>query len=481
MSKRLSPSIPFVGAAVALFVAALAPSAVLAQAFDFARLEEKVRSFSVIIDMDIEISFGVHSSEQTDRYLGTIVTDSGLVMFDGSSVGSDVAAFSGFSVSTEPTKVAVTTMDGKTYPGEYIGFDRFSGIGFLQIKADGETFTPVQFRQDHTFRVGEWLGLNMLLPEFVTPPLAADVGMVSALVTSPERFALTVGFSSMQAASVLFDENLEAVGVLGVLANPSEPSESAAMMGSFGQMGMPLLGVIGADRLATLIANPPKKGVSDRGWLGITLQALTKDMAEFWDLDVEGGIIINDVVGSSPAAEAGLEVSDIIIEVNGQPVAVDKEEKLPLFQRMISDLGPGASVELGVLRRSQTEADTLRMLVTLTETPIAAADAEELEVREFEFKVRNLVFADYMITNQDPDEFDGVVVADIEMGGVADISGLQIGDIIQRLGSTDIMSVEDLQTVMQSLKAERPREVILFVWRGGKTMFVNLKTNWAQR
>ena len=67
------------------------------------------------------------------------------------------------------------------------------------------------------------------------------------------------------------------------------------------------------------------------------------------------------------------------------------------------------------------------------------------------------------------------------MGGVADISGLRIGDIIQRLGSSDIVSVEDLQMVMESLKAERPREVILFVWRGGKTMFVNLKTNWAQR
>jgi len=115
------------------------------------------------------------------------------VIFDGTSIGADAAAFSGFSVKTEPVKVTVTTMDGRSYPGEYIGFDRFSGIGFMQMKAEGVTFTPVKFREDHLFRIGEWLGLYMLLPEYVSPPLAADVGMVSALVTSPEEFALTVG------------------------------------------------------------------------------------------------------------------------------------------------------------------------------------------------------------------------------------------------------------------------------------------------
>lgn len=474
--SRMLPAVVLAGAAW-LF----APSAGYGQQFDFNQLEEKVRTFSVVIDMDVEISFGVHSTEQTERYLGTVVTDSGLVMFDGSSIGTETAipAFSGFSVKTRPVDIKVTTMDGKTYEGEYLGYDRYTKIGFLQIKGNGDTFEPVKFSDGQTFEVGQWLGLYMLLPEYVTPPLAADIGMVSAKVESPEEMALTVGFSSLQAASVLFNEKLEPVGVLGSLSDPTSGSgDGGGMLESFGDVGIPLLGVITTDQLDRLITDPPRQGEVDRGWLGITLQALTSDIAEFWNLEAPGGIIVNEVIKDSPAREAGLQVGDIIYQVNGQMVEVDKEEKIPVFQRTISEFGPGAAVELGVLRLADQGADTLRMLVTLAEAPIAAADAEEFEVKEFEFKVRDLVFADYMITNQDPDDFLGVVVSKIDAGGLADLSGLQLGDVIQRVGSIEVRSVTDLEAAVEQLMEEKPREVILFVWRGGKTMFVNLKTDW---
>ncbi len=467
-------------AVVLLVLAAVAPSA-KAQNFDFARLQDKVEEFSVIIEMDLEVSFGIHTNEESERYLGTIVADSGLVIFDATSIGAagDFPSFSGFSVKTVPTNIKVTTMDGETYDAEYLGYDRYTNIGFLNVKAEDKLFPYVQFRRGQTFQVGQWLGLYMLLPDFVSPPIAADVGMVSTLVEEPEEFALTVGFNSLQMISVLFNEKLEAVGVLGALMDPGSGSADASgMLESFGQFGIPMLGVISAERLEKLIADPPLEGEIDRGWLGITLQALTTDMAEFWGLDVPGGIIVNDVVKDSPADQAGLEVEDIIYVINGQPVEVDKEEKLPVFQRLISELGPGASVEMGVLRRGGETVDTLQVLVTLGEAPIAAADAEEYEVKEFEFKVRNMVFSDYMITNQDPDEFKGAVVSEIEMGGLADVSGLRIGDIIQRIGNTGVESVLDVELAMEAVMEAKPREVILFVWRAGKTMFVNLQTDW---
>ncbi|HOD66043.1 MAG TPA: PDZ domain-containing protein [candidate division Zixibacteria bacterium] len=475
MVPRLAP------AAVWAALWLLAPAAAFAQHFDFRTLEEKVRAFTVVIDMDVEISFGVHSTEQTDRYLGTIVNDSGLVIFDGSGVGTETAipSFSGFAVKTRPVRITVTSMDGKTYAGEYLGYDRYTNFAFLQIDGKGDTFTPVAFRGGQEFQVGQWVGLFWLLPEFVSPPLAADVGMVAARVTSPEEMALTVGFSSLQAASVLFSEQLEPVGMLGALADPTTGGDDGSgMLGTFGDAGIPLLGVVTAERLTRLIAEPPRQGEGGRGWLGITLQALTADIAAFWNLETLGGIIVNEVVKGSPAEEAGLEVGDVIFEINGQAIDVDKEEKLPLFQRTISDLGPGAAVELGVLRLGPSTIDTLHVLVTLADAPIAAADAKELKVDEFEFTVRDLVFSDYMIANQDPEKFEGVVVSKIEAGGLAELSGLQIGDVIQRLGSTPVRSVADVESVMTGMKVEKPREVILFVWRGGKTMFVNLKTDW---
>ena len=450
-----------------------------AQDFDFSKLENQVKEYAVIVDMKIEISFGIHNTEQTSQHLGTIVTTDGMVIFDATSLASDggLSSMTGFTVKTKPVNIEITTLDGKTYEGEYIGVDRFTSIGFIKIISEGEKFTPVEFKSDQKFKVGEWLGLYMLLPEFISPSLAADIGMVSALIESPEEFTLTVGFNQLQKTSVLFNSKLEPIGVLGTLMDPSPASTDAGgLLESYGQFGVPLLGVISSERLAELIADPPQKGEIDRGWLGITLQALTTDIAEFWNLDVEGGIIVNDIVNNSPADKAGLIIGDIIFEVNGQQIEVDKEEKLPVFQRMISEMGPDAAVELTVIRSTENKSDTLNLLATLEAAPMAAVDAPEYENETLEFKVRNMVFADYMITNLDPEEFSGVVVSELQMGGLADIGGLNIGDIIQRIGDAEITSIEDAEAAMIALEATNPEEVIFFIWRNNQTLFVNVKT-----
>ena len=77
---------------------------------------------------------------------------------------------------------------------------------------------------------------------------------------------------------------------------------------------------------------------------------MTKDMAEFWGLDLEGGIIINEIIKGSPADESGLQVSDIIYEINGESVDVNRDENLTVFQRKIAEMGPGSSVEFSILR-----------------------------------------------------------------------------------------------------------------------------------
>jgi serine protease Do len=451
-----------------------------AQQFNFDRLNKRVREYTVIVDMQLEVSFGIHSSEQQERYLGTVVTDDGLVMFNGSDLSGVgfMPGMPGISIIASPTSVEVQTLDGDTYEGEYLGVDRFTEIGFLRIiDAPPSVLRPIEFKDRSEFRVGEWLALYMLLPEFIDPPLAADVGMVSSNVQTPEDFTLTVGFHPLQRASVLFDEDLEPVGVLGTLVDASA-ADAGELMEALGQYGVPLLGVITADRLERVIADPPSRGGGERGWLGIRLQALTSDIAEYWSLDAAGGIIVNETMKNSPAIKAGLQVGDVIIMVDGLPVEVDRDENLSIFQRWIAELGPGAEVEFTVLRPTVGAADTLTLAATLEKAPIGPTDAPEYENEYLEFKVRDLVFDDYLYMNQDPETFHGVFVSELGQGGLADIGGLQFGDIIQRIGETDINSVDDAEAAMKTVEQSKPREVILFVWRNNQTMFVNLKTDW---
>lgn len=459
-----------------------APQSVFSQSFEFSKIYPSVSTYTVIIEMQIEVSFGINSSDQEERYLGTIVTSDGMVIFNGTDLASDnlFSSFSGLTVKTTPTKITVTTLDGLQFDADYLGYDRFTKIGFIRIKpTNGEKFTPIQFNRHHQFQVGEWLSLYMLLPEFVSPPLSADIGMVSNLVESPEPFPLTVGFNALQLTSVLYNSANEPVGILGNLMDPTSAGDFGGGMESFGNVGMPMLGVITADRLETLISSPPTtKGEIERGWLGISLQALTKDIAQFWSLSLSGGIIVNEVIKNSPADKGGVKIGDIIYEVNGQTVDVDREEKVAVFQRMIASLGPGSEVELGVMHTQNEKPDSANLSVTLQKAPISPSDAPDYKDESLELTVRDLVFADYMIFNLDSEDFKGVVVSELVQGGPSSIGGLSIGDVIQRIGSIEIKSVEDAESALKKISQSKPREVIFFIWRRNQTMFVNVKPTW---
>lgn len=451
--------------------------------FDFNKLSDKIMPYTATIEMKIEFSFGVHTNEQEERLLGTIVSEDGLVMFNGTTLGSEgaISSFTGFNVKATPTNIELTTMDGKTYDAEYIGVDRFTKIGFLKIISDEPTTFKFLKFVESSFSVGDWVALYSLLPDFVTPPLQGDVGMISANLESPEAFPLLVGFNMTQLTSVIFNKELEPVGVLGRLNDPSEASfDAGGMLESFSQLSVPLLGVVTADKLNKLIADPPVKGQVDRGWLGITLQALTDEMASFWGLDIGGGIIVNNIAANSPAKEAGLEVGDVIYEVNGQAVDVDNEDKIPIFQRMISDMGPETNVEFSIKRPvgEGNNFEDKKLIATLQEAPMAPTDAPEYENEDLEFKVRELVFADYLVFNQEPESFTGVIVSELKQGGLAEVEGLQLGDVIQRIGETDIQTIDDVEMSMEAAKEAQVKEIIYFVWRDNKTLFVNVKTDW---
>ena len=242
-----------------------------------------------------------------------------------------------------------------------------------------------------------------------------------------------VGFGLMEVGSVMYDERFNPIGVLGVFQDPASTNgDVSAFMESGIDYSMPLLGIITGERVNELIANPPRKGTIDRAWLGITLQALTEDIAEFLGINAEGGIIVNNIVPGSPADLCGLEVGDVIHEIAGQPVQVSREEELPVFQRAISQMGAGTSVEFAVYRPSDDKIDTLTMTAVLQAAPIAAADAADYEDEDLEFKVRDLVFADFMNFNVQQGEIEGAVVSELQRGGPANVAGLRLLDVIQR-------------------------------------------------
>ncbi len=453
--------------------------------FDYKSIDKDASKYTVIIDIEVEVSFGTQSTEMKNRTLGTIVSSDGLIIFDGNPINTDdpFSVMSGMQVNIEPKKIEITLMDEQVFQAEFIGIDQFTKLGFCKIilEDDAKTvkFDFLRLKKRDNYRVGEMLTVYMLLPSYVTPPLAVDVGMVSAIIDEPEEFVLTVGFNELEAASVIYDMSGDAVGILIRLSNQGQTDFRSSHNG-FGSIEdfMPLLGIGDIDKIQKLIKDPPKKGEITRGWLGIHLQALTTDMAEFWNLNIAGGIIVNDVVDNSPADKAGMETGDIIVKLNGRPIEVDSEETLPIFRRKILEFAADTDVNFEIFRRQNGKVDTLDISATLVKAPLSPGEAPDFEDDNFEMKIRDMVFADYTFYNLNQEKFKGVVVKELENGGWASVGGLYPGDIIQSIDGNKVTNIEETKNSLDAIAATKPKEVIFFVWRNNKTLFVNIKTDW---
>ena len=148
----------------ALLFGAVSLGATNAPSFDFKKIEDQAKKYTVIVEASVEFSFGMQTAEQQERLLGTIVTEDGLVLVDGTVFGSDqmLSSMSGFSFKSTPTRIEVKTLEGEVYEAEYIGIDRFTKIGFVRITDAGDKkFTPVQFKNGSEMKVGDWVALFM--------------------------------------------------------------------------------------------------------------------------------------------------------------------------------------------------------------------------------------------------------------------------------------------------------------------------------
>jgi len=469
---------------IAVMVGLFSIGSVFAQDINFNKIYKEALEYTVSVNLVVEVSFGTQTSDAKSRSIGTIVSPDGLIIFDGAPLNNEdpFSLMPGVQISTEPKSAEVVMMDGTKFPAEYIGLDRFTGIAFCRILPDKKRELKfVTFQQKNDFKVGEWIALYSLLPEYVTPRLSADIGLVSAIIDKPERFVLTVGFNEMQLTSVLYDKKGIPVGILGDLQNSALSDFDAARAQeqiSDASTMIPLLGLLGGDRLSKLIQNPPKKGKIDRGWMGIYLQALTPDIADFWGVKSRGGIIVNEVVKDSPADTADIKTGDILIKLAGTPIEVSKEENLPIFQKQISEMGAGAKADFLLLRRHDGAVDTLERIITLAQAPLSPVEAKEYEDTNFEMKIRDMVFVDYNAYNLDPKIFEGVVVKEVEPGGWSAVGDIIPGDIIQSISGMIVASVDDARIALEQIAQEKPEEVVFFIWRDNKTLFLNIKTDW---
>jgi len=188
-----------------------------------------------------------------------------------------------------------------------------------------------------------------------------------------------------------------------------------------------------------------------RGLLGVNIQTIDSETAEALEADVDSGALITNIVPKSAAEDAGLEVGDIIVEVNGKKVDDASE-----LRNTIGLMRSGDEVDVKYVRNSRTRS---------TKALLGQAQSQQLTGADIHPGLEGAVFAEASTTSD-----DGVEVAEVAPGSPAAQRGLRPGDIITAVNRNRVRNLPDLESI-----AESNRILFLLVQRGDRSLMLQIR------
>ncbi len=232
------------------------------------------------------------------------------------------------------------------------------------------------------------------------------------------------------------------------------------------------------ERIATVVKVGPavperRPPEAKKAWFPAATQVLTAPLAEALGLKGRTGVRITQIYPKMGAEKAGLEVGDVIVAIDGEPIPASQPEHADVFPHMVRQRKIGSTVELTVFRAGKE----MKIAVELARQPEKGFELPEYKDEPFEFTAREIAFQD-RVENRWSDDVKGAVVSAVEPGGWAALSHLRVGDLITAVGATPIQDVKSLESAMAEVARRRPEHVVLSVRRGIHTVFVELEPAW---
>ncbi|MEX2481466.1 MAG: DegQ family serine endoprotease [Gammaproteobacteria bacterium] len=349
-------------------------------------------------------------------------------------------------------KIRVRFQDGREFDAEIVGRDPRSDLAVIAIEAGGMTALPLG--DSSALEVGEWvvaIGNPFGLQHTLTVGVVSAKGRTSLGINDYEDFIQTdAAINPGNSGGPLVNLDGKVVGV-----------NTAIFSRSGGYMG---LGFAIPINLAKTIADQLiDKGEVTRGYLGIVIQQLTAGLAESFDIEPGSGIVVAQVSEDSPADQAGLRQGDVIVAYRGAPV-----RDVGRFRNEVALTAPGSRVMLGVLR----DGERLDLPVTVGEL----SEDEQTEQAALQSS-EELGLAVQTITPELARQFDaepgeGVVVAGVKRGSVADTAGIEPGAVILQVNRKPVSSAAEFERAVGA--ASKDQRVLLLVRQDGAQRFVAL-------
>ena len=350
--------------------------------------------------------------------------------------------------------VQVTLDDSRTLDAKVIGKDPKTDIALLKITESG-SYPYVQFGKGAP-RVGDWvvaIGNPFGLGGTVTAGIVSARGRDIGAGPYDDFLQIDAPINKGNSGGPTFNVNGEVVGVNTAIASPSGGSVGLAF-------------AIPAETVQTVVDQLRTDGKVVRGYLGVQVQPVTKDIAEGLGLDKAKGALVDHAESGTPAAKAGLKSGDVIESVNGAPVNDARD-----LSRRIAGLKPGTEVKLANLRNGKSDVATVE-LGTLPTDGRVASRGDSSSGGQPRLGLSLAPANDVGLGDE------GVAVMDVDPDGPAAAKGIAQGDVILDVAGTSVSTPSDVQAQIRAAESNGRKAVLMRVKSArGQTRFVAVGLN----
>jgi len=336
-------------------------------------------------------------------------------------------------------EIKVKLSDGREFTGEIRGLDPKLDLALIKIDA-GEDLPVARLGDSEEIKVGEWvmaIGNPFGLEQTVTVGIVSAKGRVIGAGPYDDFIQTDASINPGNSGGPLFNMQGEVIGI------------NTAIVAQGQGIGF----AIPVNMAKQIIPQLRDEGRVTRGWLGVTVQALNKELAESFDLDTTHGALVNEVIEDSPADKAGLKRGDIIVEYDGKQV--DELNDLP---RLVAATPVDETVKVKVFRDGKER--TIKVKIgRLDDGEVALAADDEETGGALGLTVANVT--PELVERYSLESDQGILITKIDPEGPAAEANLRVGDLVVEADGKEVGSVKEFEELVGKMKSGKVLRLLI--------------------
>ena len=347
-------------------------------------------------------------------------------------------------------QIKVRLADEREFDAKIVGLDQRTDLALIRIEG-AKDLTPLKMGDSEKIEVGSWVlavGSPFGLEQTVTAGIVSAKGRFIGAGPYDDFIQTDASINPGNSGGPLLNMNGEVIGI------------NTAIVAQGQGIGF----AIPVNLAQNIVAQLKQHGSVTRGWMGVGIQDLTPELAQYYGLKDQKGVLVTQVFPGDPADKAGIKTKDVIVAVDGKPVGTGRE-----LSSAVAGMAVGKEVPVKILRDGKEQ--TLKVQLAERKDPELAAKGAPPESEELGIRASDLTPETARRFGIDENE-KGVLVAAVKPGSKADQAGLQQGDIVKEVNRVAVQSVMEMKAEYGKAKAG---DNVPFLVKRGMAGFVVLK------